>query len=229
MPQTPVEWLVKPIVKFYRRSVLRDPFLVSVKQWKRDRGDQNLRLNYDLNQDSVVLDIGGYAGDFAEAIHQKYGCRVLVFEPMPRFYQQCAERFAENDAVSVYRFGLGAADAKMLLSNSDDASSFCRSHPGQDTVAAEIRDIATVWNECDLDFVDLVKMNIEGGEYPLLERMIEADLAEHVGNFQVQFHDFIPNAESMRTTLRKSLSQTHEEQWCYDFVWENWNHRRYAA
>lgn len=229
MPQTPVDWLVKPIVKFYRRSILRDPFLVSVKQWKRDRGDERLRLNYDLTPDSIVLDIGGYAGDFAHAIHQKYGCRVLIFEPMPRFFEQCAQRFAENDAVNVYSFGLGAKDEELQLSNSDDASSFCRSNSGQNTVTAQIRDVATVWNECQLKFVDLVKMNIEGGEYPLLKRMVEAKLNDHVGNFQVQFHDFIPNADAMRTQLRNELSLTHDEQWCYEFVWENWHRRQNAA
>lgn len=229
MPQSPVEWLTKPIVKFYRRSILRDPFLVSVKQWKRDRGDERLRTNYDLNQDSVVLDIGGYAGDFAHEMNQKYGCRVLVFEPMPRFFEQCAARFADNDAVSVYNYGLGAKDEELQLSNSDDASSFCRSNSGGDTVSAQIRDVAEVWKECDLDFIDLVKMNIEGGEYPLLERMIETNLKDQVGNFQVQFHNFIPNATAMRNQLRTALSSTHDEEWCYAFVWENWQQKQKAA
>ena len=64
----PIQWLVKPAVKFYKRTILRDPFLVSVKQWKRDRGDERLRMNYPLTADSVVLDVGGYVGDFASEV-----------------------------------------------------------------------------------------------------------------------------------------------------------------
>ncbi len=229
MPQTPVEWLVKPILKFYRRSVLKDPLTVSVEQWKRDRGDERLRLNYDLNEDSTVLDVGGYAGDFAQAIHEKYGCRVLLFEPMPRFYEQCMERFSGNESIQVFDFGLGDVDQELQLSNSDDASSFCRENSGTDTVTASIRDVADVWDECQLDTVDLVKMNIEGGEYPLLRRMIDARLTERVKDFQIQFHNFIPHAESMRAELREALRGTHEEQWCYEFVWENWHRSAQAA
>ncbi|MCP4506393.1 MAG: hypothetical protein GY826_08360 [Fuerstiella sp.] len=43
MPTTLPRWLTKPATKFYKRTILKDPFLASVKQWKRDRGDTTLR------------------------------------------------------------------------------------------------------------------------------------------------------------------------------------------
>ena len=225
----PLQWLVKPVVKFYRRSILRDSFLVSVKKWKRDRGDERLRMNYPLTKDSVVLDVGGYVGDFASAMFEKFGCRVLVFEPMRRFYEQCEHRFAQNDAVTVFNFGLGAADEQLRLSDSADASSFCREGSSGGTVTAQLRDIGAVWRELGIEQIDLMKINIEGGEYSLLRRMLDLGLAEKVNNFQVQFHNFVPDAVELREDLRQRLTATHSEDWCYDFVWENWQHRKSAA
>ena len=37
-----------------------------VDRWFADRGDQTLRLDYDLNENSVVLDLGGYHGSCSE-------------------------------------------------------------------------------------------------------------------------------------------------------------------
>ena len=47
------------------------------------------------------------------------------------------------------------------------------------------------------------------------------------GNIQVQFHDFvIENAEERVNNIRKALSLTHVQTWCYEFVWENWELRK---
>ena len=36
--------------------------------WVRDRGDQTLRLDYDLAAASIVFDLGGYEGQWASDI-----------------------------------------------------------------------------------------------------------------------------------------------------------------
>jgi hypothetical protein len=40
-------------------------------------------LEYDLNADSVCIDIGGYEGQWASDIFGRYGCTIHVFEPVP--------------------------------------------------------------------------------------------------------------------------------------------------
>lgn len=229
MPKIFSDWLIKPATKFYKRTVLKDPFLVSVKRWKRDRGDTTLRQDYSLDENSVVLDVGGYHGDFAQAMIDRFGCRVFVFEPMPVFSEQCRQRFADDPRVSVLDYGLGACDEQLFLSTADDASSFFRNHDTNGSVAAQIHDVLSVWQELDLEHVDLIKVNIEGGEYPLLRRLIETNLIRQVSNIQVQFHDFVEDAELQRNELRQRLQPSHDETWCYEFVWENWSRRATAA
>ncbi len=229
MPRTLSDWLIKPATKLYKRAILKDPFLVSVKQWKQDRGDATLRQDYSLDENSVVLDVGGYQGDFSQAMIDRFGCRVFVFEPMPVFSEQCRQRFAGDPRVSVLDYGLGARDEQLFLSTSDDASSFFRNHDAYGSVAASIHDVLSVWQKLDLEHVDLIKINIEGGEYPLLRRLIETQLIHQVSNIQVQFHDFVEDAVVQRNELRRRLETSHDETWCYEFVWENWSRRAIAA
>lgn len=51
-------------IRFYKVYILRDEFTIEVVRWFQDQGDKTLRLNYsDLNENSIVFDIGGYLGD----------------------------------------------------------------------------------------------------------------------------------------------------------------------
>ena len=67
-----------------------------------------------------------------------------------------------------------------------------------------------------------MKINIEGGEYELLEYLLDTGLATQIINYQVQFHDFVPDAEARMTAIRERLSQTHTLTYQYEFVWGNW-------
>ena len=67
-----------------------------------------------------------------------------------------------------------------------------------------------------------MKVNIEGGEYDLLEGLIENGLTARIRNIQVQFHDFVPNAYERMKNIQLSLSKTHKITYQFEFVWENW-------
>jgi hypothetical protein len=67
-----------------------------------------------------------------------------------------------------------------------------------------------------------MKVNIEGGEYELLERLIDTDLVRAIGDIQVQFHNFWPEAASRMENVQNGLRRTHTPTYQYRFVWENW-------
>ena len=71
--------------------------------------------------------------------------------------------------------------------------------------------------------VDLIQINIEGDEYPLLEYMITNNLLKHFNNIQVQFHLGIEGAEERRDLIRKSfIDNGFKVKFDYPFVWESW-------
>ena len=49
--------------------------------WFQNNGDKTLRLNYPLTDKSIVLDLGGYEGQWASDIFSRYCCFIHVFEP----------------------------------------------------------------------------------------------------------------------------------------------------
>ena len=212
------------ILRAYKHYVIKDEFTIEVARWFKDRGDETLRLDYpELNESSVVFDLGGYVGDFAQAINEKYGCKVYLFEPHPQFYEVCKQRFADNDKVIPLNYGLSDEDGEFLLSDSVDGSSFLNpNHAGKGSFSCKIKEVLGVLDELGIKTIDLMKINIEGGEYPLLTHLAHKNRLALVSEYQIQFHDFIPQAISIRNNIIEALSQTHQRTWCYVFVWENW-------
>lgn len=51
------------------------------------------------------------------------------------------------------------------------------------------------------------------------------EIIKNIGNLQIQFHNFVDNAEEKREVIRKQLSLTHELTYDYYFIWENWELR----
>ena len=210
------------IPRFYRIYISKDKFTINVRRFKKDDAKLALRIDYpSLNNNSIVFDVGGYEGDFAHKINAKYGCKVYIFEPHPKFYAKCKERFKNNQNIIILNYGLSNTNGKFKLTDSVDASSFYNLDE-KNTVNCEVKNIFDVLSEMKIDDIDLMKINIEGGEYPLLQNIADENQLHIVKHYQIQFHDFIDDASNKRNKILSSLRKTHYNTWCYEFVWENW-------
>lgn len=213
------------LVMLYRLYILREPFLLEVARWFRDKGDETLRLDYPLTQESIVFDLGGYRGDFAAAVHERYGCKVYIFEPVTEFYQKCVTRFQGNHKIVCLNYGLSSADGWLDISLAENASSFASPHAKGAVQRVRVRSVVEYIRELGIDRIDLMKINIEGGEFDVVPAMIESGDIRKVQHLQVQFHNFVDHAAKRRATIRTQLADTHTEMWNYDFVWESWKHK----
>ncbi len=192
-----------------------------IQPWFRDRGDTTLRMNYDLNQESIVFDLGGYDGKYSSDIFCKYNPYIYIFEPVKSFCEIIDNKFSNNDKVKTYNFGLGSKNEQLKINLSDNSSSvYIKSDK---TEIIELKSIVEFIRKEGISRVDLVKINIEGGEYEVLESLIDNDLISIFRNIQVQFHDFIvENARERMENIQAKLSKTHKVTYQYEFVWENW-------
>lgn len=189
--------------------------------WFKVNGDETLRLDYDLNESSVVFDVGGYKGEFARDIFCIYQPFIFIFEPLPEFYEIAFKRFCNNKKVSIYNFGLSDKTCKTFIGLSDNSSSTVAL--GSERVEISLTSILDFIRNNDITKVDLIKLNIEGGEYSLLESVIRDGDIKMFKNIQVQFHDFvIDNASERMKSIQHELSKTHHLTYQYEFVWENW-------
>lgn len=203
--------------------VYRAPKKTRVAQWFADKGDETLRLDYELDENSLIFDLGGYKGQWASDIYAMYCCRIHIFEPVQEFAQEIKKRFRKNSKISVHQCGLGSKNEVVEISVNGTSSSIFK--PGNDRVEARLARASDFMDENDVRVIDLMKINIEGGEYDLLEHLTNLGYVERIKNIQVQFHDFVADAERRMQRIQMSLSQTHYLTYQYPFVWENWKQR----
>ena len=184
------------------------------------RGDETHRLDYPIAPTDTVLDLGGFRGEWAAAIYNRYQPTIHVFEPVAGFAQQLRERFAGKDKIHVHQLALGAHDRKLAIHLDGIASSVCVGDGAVEEITE--RPFADWYREAGLGRIALAKINIEGGEYELLEHLIDTGLIKSIDNVQVQFHDFVPDALERMRALQEKLSATHDCTYQYHFIWENW-------
>ncbi len=185
----------------------------------------DLLTDMPITSEAVALDLGAYEGDWTARMVDRHRCRVYAFEPSPGLAAKTAARFATNPNVMVFDYGLGATDRTALLSRDGPGSSVHRRKGTFGSVDVEVRDIAGVLADLELRHVDVVKMNIEGAEYDVLERLIATNWLDRIGNLSVQFHEWGPGAYRRRRRIRAALRQSHVQTWSYGWVWELWRSR----
>lgn len=204
--------------KLYRREHRRN-----VRKWWADGGDARFRFDYDLGPESFVLDLGGYEGQWASDIYGRYRCRIAVFEPVADYAEQIRRRFRHNDDVQVHGFGLGASTrTETIYIRGAGSSTFGKK---ADAEQVHFVDVADWYAENRIDNVDLMKINIEGGEFELLERMLDRNLVRLVRDLQIQFHNISFDATERMERIKSRLGETHAPGYQYKFVWENWTRK----
>ncbi len=196
-----------------------ETFHREVTRWFSDNGDLTHRINYDLNSKSIIVDIGGFQGDWASNIFSKYLCNISVFEQVKSYYDFIKDRFKRNRKINVFNYGFGKSNEILDIIVSAESSSLYIPLDNHVKESIELKSFNEFLN--NIEHIDLVKINIEGSEYDLLES-IDDDNIKKLLNIQVQFHTFVSNCEQRRNVIRERLSLTHECTYCYDFVWENW-------
>lgn len=188
--------------------------------WWNHHGDSTLRVNYDLTPQSLVMDLGGYQGQWTSDIFSRYLCKVKVFEPVKSFADGIGARFRHNDNIIVYPYGLGGFTRKEWISLCAEASSIAVQSGEREEI--EIVDVADWFSDEKIKSVDLMKINIEGAEYELLERLLDTGLVNMIRNIQVQFHNVNKDSEDRMEAVQERLLETHTLTYQYRFVWENW-------
>jgi FkbM family methyltransferase len=191
-----------------------------VNRWLQDGGDDAMRFNYDLNENSVVMDLGGYKGQWASDIFSMYNCRIMIFEPVQSFSESIKNRFRFNSKMQVFNYALGSNKREETIFLSENGSSIFLNRGS--SVVIRFQDIKTFFEANNITNINLLKINIEGGEYEVLSRLIETGLINQIENIQIQFHNIETNSKTKMNDIKKTLEKTHISTYQYEFVWENW-------
>jgi FkbM family methyltransferase len=190
------------------------------------------RYQYDnLNENSVVIDLGAYAGLWAHRIGNMYDCNVHAYEAVEEYYNNYLKDAYWN--VIPYKLAVSCKTGTDMIhvcdegSTLEDLAEYKRVHStdhyylddleNKDKGLQEVNtiDINEVLEKFDV--VHLLKMNIEGAEYDILDRMCDTGTINRVERLQIQFHKDVEDSEKRYDSICEELNKTHE---CYfDSMW----------
>lgn len=208
------------------KNIFRYPFLneheKSVLKWIYRNYDKK-RFNYRLGN-GIVFDVGGYKGDYtAELLKTNPDITSYIFEPVSEFANNLKTRFNNTPKVKVFNIGLSNITKQLEISLDDDGSSFHKKSLSNKKEYAQIIDFKDFVDENKIAHIALLKLNIEGAEYDLLERIINSNCINKIDHVLVQFHDIDEYSTQRMHKLQEMLSRTHQLSWAIrPFVWESW-------
>ena len=149
-----------------------------------------------LNEDSVVVDCGtGDDADFAQYLIQKFGVKVYGFEPMRKHQPQLDQlEQMTNGQFSYFKLALSKDQGPKAFyeSQQNESGSFFDDHINvkhNDLVTYQVDtiDIAGIFQLLRLPRIGLLKLDVEGAEYGVLEGVTDETLTL-IDQIAVEFH-----------------------------------------
>tara|TARA_B100001029_G_scaffold179889_1_gene192193 strand:+ start:14921 stop:15607 length:687 start_codon:yes stop_codon:yes gene_type:complete len=193
--------------------------------WTIRNGDNTLSLDYPLDENSVIFDVGAYEGNFTKKINQKFNCNIHCFEPLTKYYNFLVEEFKEFPKVRLYNFGLLDQDKEIKISNIDGSSSIYQRPEGDVKTIVNMKSFESFVKENNITHIDFLYMNIEGSEYKVLNQILDTGLINDINYMQIQFHNFVKDSKKMRRLIRYKLRKTHKCVFNFPFIWERWDRK----
>lgn len=179
----------------------------------------------DINKNSVIYSFGvGEDISFDVALIEKYNLTVHAFDPTPKSIEWI-ESGRRLERFIMHGYGLANIDGNVSFNppeNPDHVSHTILNRPGTEdrSITVPMKRLVTIMEELRHTHIDLLKMDIEGAEYGVIEDLAQASIRP--GQILVEFHHRFPGVGIQKSkeaieTLRRigyalfSVSSTGEE------------------
>lgn len=182
-------------------------------QWA---GLERLRRDYPITPTSLVIDFGAYEGEFIEDIRKLYGCKIIAYEPTPERANVLLSRYSHDPNIAIHPLAVSYRNGPLTLYEASDRT-------GEYAQGVEVQVQGIDASEAILGPVDLLKVNIEGSEYDVIDRLYVAGKLPMVHHLQVQFHPWPADYEERYARITDRLRESHSLQWRAPFIWESWS------
>jgi FkbM family methyltransferase len=146
-----------------------------------------------IHPESVVYSFGiGEDASFDLALIQRHGCTVHGFDPTPKSLDWVQNNIRESRFV-LHPWALGVREGTLELwlpDNPDHVSASLVSAANRSKLCfqAECRSLAGIMKELGHESIDVLKMDIEGAEYDVLQSLAQQNLFPKVNQLLVEFH-----------------------------------------
>lgn len=142
--------------------------------------------------DRFIVDAGANVGMFTiYAARKAPGARIGAIEPFPSTFERLERAAASNKltGVTCLKAALGRESGEALMPTDEMGSQFRQVVTGGCATALAVRvmSLGEALESLNLDRVDLLKMDIEGGEYPSLLHATP-DVLWRIGRICLEYH-----------------------------------------
>lgn len=142
-----------------------------------------------LDQNSLVLDLGGNRGTFSQAMVERFNCQCVIVEPSPKLFAE----LKESHQIKKYNFAINKISEPVNFNISDipvSSSLIYQPELHQDTVTVDGKRLDELVAELGWHKIDLIKMDIEGAEIDVLNSCSD-DFLQSIAQITVEFHDHV--------------------------------------
>lgn len=158
--------------------------------------------------ENAIIDIGGHLGFFslyASLLNPRVP--IYSFEPHNGNFELLKKNLKENRVKNVTAKNLAVSDqvgeVELLISQEDLNHSIVHAiEPTNEVQKAQSTTLEKILSRHELGQVDLLKIDCEGAEFPIIEDS-PSTVFEKLSNIFLEYHDWVPNGNHRR--LKKFL------------------------
>lgn len=218
-------FLIRVCNKLFRSFILKavgENSLSEIGKFERDGWNEVIFKNLELDRESRILIVGGYKGNSTYEYRIRYDCNVIALEPIKSYFDFLNKRFVSDSKVTTKNLALATESGQLKINVNADSTGFYETSDGSVFETITCVGVSEFFTPPSEKF-DLIEMNIEGAEYEVLDSLLQLNLQSHINTFLIQFHKNVPEFEMKREKIRSRLERSHEQVFCYDYVWERWD------
>jgi FkbM family methyltransferase len=171
-----------------------------------------------LPPNPVVIDVGGFVGDFSlYAVKRLNARRVIVCEPSPRNWALLLKNIGNNgyeDRIEpVNKAVTDGGDVMMNIDTPDESQCMVSAYyqRGEQLTAVPGISLSKLLQDYAVESVDLLKIDCEGGEFAILEST-QSDVFSRIRNIVFEYHQIDgvwAKLESAKQRLRREGYALH--------------------
>ena len=93
------------------------------------------------------------------------------------------------------------------------------------TIDVRLVDVGQLIEERFSNELGCLKLNVEGAEYEILDKLLSAGQVSGIQYILIQFHKGPLNCVQRREQIQMRLGETHKKVFDFPFVWELWREK----
>ncbi len=187
----------------------------------REGGLDNILNCININDASKVLDAGAYKGEFADEILKKFGSNLILYEPLETEFNYLEKKYQYNSKVELHNLAISNTDNYKFISLENNNSSLSDVEINN-SIKIKCKNIINIFDK--EKSIDLIKMNIEGSEYEILNEIINKNYLTKCKYYLIQFHhkNNINLMKNKKIIENKFSEMNFKKIFNYNYVWEVW-------